>query len=82
LLNKKKVIKTMDVEEIRKTTKARPFKPFEIHLDNGDFHLVTHPEIIITDTIIAAVDQNGKMVLIAPEAVSSIKYTERSDEWN
>jgi len=72
----------MEVEEIRKTTKARPFKPFEIHLDNGEVHLVTHPEIIITDTIIAAVDQDGKMVLIAPESISSIKYTEKPDRWN
>jgi hypothetical protein len=67
----------MEVEEIRKTTKA-----FEFHLDNGDVHLITHPEIIITNAIIAAVDQDGKMVLIAPEAVSSIKYTEKFGEWN
>ena len=28
----------MEVEEIRETTKARPFKPFEFHLDNGDVY--------------------------------------------
>lgn len=65
----------MEVEEIRKTTKPRPFNPFEFHLANGNVHLINHSEIIIADSIIAAVDQNGKIVLIAPEAVGSIKYT-------
>jgi len=72
----------MEVTEIKKTISARPFKPFEFHLDNGEIHLVTHPEIIVTDTIIAAVDQDGKMILITPETVSSIKFVRKSDEWN
>lgn len=72
----------MEVEEIRKTTKARPFRPFELHLDNGEIHPVTHPEIIITDTLIVTVDQDGKVVLITPESVSSIKFTVKQDEWN
>jgi len=72
----------MEVEEIRKTTRARPFRPFEFHLDNGDIHPVTHPEIIITDTLIVTVGQDGKVVLITPESVSSINYTEKSGEWN
>ena len=72
----------MEVEEIRKTSKARPFKPFEIHLDNGDVHIVTHPEIINTDTLIVTVGQNGKVVLIAPEAVSSINFIEKLDQGN
>ncbi|UCE05745.1 MAG: hypothetical protein JSW07_19470 [bacterium] len=72
----------MEVAKIKKTISARPFKSFEFHLDNGEIHLVTHPEIVITDTIIAAIDQDGKMVLITPEAVSSIKFIRKSDGWN
>ncbi|MDZ7260904.1 MAG: hypothetical protein ONB05_02130 [candidate division KSB1 bacterium] len=63
----------MEVNEIRALVTQRPFRPFEIHLDNGETHLITHPEIIITEYIIAAVDKKGKLVLIAPEAVSSIR---------
>ncbi len=72
----------MQVEEIKKTISARPFKAFEFHLDNGDILLVTHPEIIITETLIVAVDQDGKVMLIAPEAISSIKFIGKSTEWN
>lgn len=34
----------MKVEKIRAEVAARPFRPFEIVLDNGDRVPVTHPE--------------------------------------
>jgi len=72
----------MEVAEIKKTISSRPFKPFELRLDNGDIHLVTHPEIIVTETIIVTVGKDGKIVLITPESVSSINFISKSDAWN
>ena len=63
----------MDVNEIRKQLRIRPFKPLEIHLDNGDRYLVTHPEVVVTDSIVVAVDEQGEAIYMAPEAISAIK---------
>ena len=62
----------MELEEIRKHTAVRPFKPFIIHMDNGKTHIITHPEIIITETIVVAVDEDGDAVYLAPEAIGAI----------
>jgi hypothetical protein len=62
----------MELEEIRKHLVVRPFKPFIIHMDNGKTHIITHPEIIITETIVVAVDEDGDAVYLAPEAISAI----------
>jgi hypothetical protein len=67
----------MEVSEIRKHLKVRPFKPLEIHLDNGDKYIVTHPEVIVTDSIVVAVDEHGEAIYMAPEAISAIKLAEQ-----
>jgi len=36
----------MTVQEIRQIVKQKPFKPFIIHLDNGERHPIKYPEII------------------------------------
>ncbi|MGH7454122.1 MAG: hypothetical protein ACRENG_22405 [bacterium] len=66
----------MNVEEIRKVVRRRPFKPFVFHLENGEKNVVKHPEIAIGNELIMTVDENGKSVLIAPEAVTSIEFME------
>ncbi|MFQ5866250.1 MAG: hypothetical protein ACE5IW_13590 [bacterium] len=67
----------MDVSEIRKQLAVRPFKPIEIHLDNGEMYLITHPEVIVTKVIVVAVDNKGEVIYIAPEAISAIKYSNK-----
>jgi len=63
----------MQVDEIRKTAKLRPFKTFIIQLDNGVEYHIGHPEnIFITDAVIVTVDEKGRTIYIAPEAVSNI----------
>ncbi|MCI0692187.1 hypothetical protein L0337_09315 [candidate division KSB1 bacterium] len=62
----------MELGEIRRHLSVRPFKPFIIHMDNGKTHIITHPEIIITETIVVAVDEDGDAVYLAPEAISAI----------
>lgn len=63
----------MHVDEIRKVAKARPFKAFEIHVENGEKYLISRPEnIFITSQLIVTVDEQGQSILIAPEAVSTI----------
>jgi hypothetical protein len=64
----------MQLEEIRKHVLVRPFRPFIIHMDNGKTHLITHPEIIISEIIVVAVDKDGNAVYLAPEAISAITY--------
>ena len=64
----------MNLEVIRKYASARPFKPLVFHLEHGDKQIVKHPEIIITELVIIAVDDEGLPVIIAPEAVSAIRY--------
>ena len=70
----------MHIEEIRKITKNRPFKIYEIHVENGEKYLIKHPEnIFITRQLIVTVDEQGQSILIAPEAVSTITIV---DEYN
>jgi hypothetical protein len=66
----------MNVDEIRKIAKRRPFKPFIFDLDNGEKQAVLHPEIVVGNEIIVAIDDNGKSIMIVPEAVSSIEFME------
>ena len=68
----------MQASEIRKQFAVRPFKPIEIHLDNGEVYSITHPEVIVTDVILVAVDKHGEVVCIAPEAVSAVKYAKNA----
>jgi hypothetical protein len=67
----------MEVEEIRKHLLRRPFRPFLIHMDNGKTHLITHPEVIITEMVVVAVDEDGDAVYLAPEAISEITYQKK-----
>jgi hypothetical protein len=63
----------MAVDEIRKAAQARPFKAFELRVENGEKYLISHPEnIFITNQILVTVDEQGQSILIAPEAVSTI----------
>ena len=63
----------MHTDEIQKLTKNRPFKAYEIHLDNGEKYLIKHPEnIFITRQLIVTVDEQGRSIFIAPEAISTI----------
>jgi len=64
----------MDVDEIRKFVRVRPFIPLEVHLDNGERYVVAHPQIILTDVVMVALDEKGETLYIAPEAISSIKH--------
>jgi hypothetical protein len=68
---------TMDIEEIRKHLLRRPFRPILIHMDNGRTHLITHPEIIVTEMVVVAVDEDGDAVYLAPEAISKITYPKK-----
>ena len=50
----------MHVDEIRKITKIRPFKMFQIHVKNGEKYIIRHPEnIFITRQLIDTVDEQG-----------------------
>lgn len=63
----------MEVGEIPKTLQTRPFKAFEIHVDNGEKYLITQREnIIVTDQIVMTVDDQAQAVLITPESSSTI----------
>lgn len=64
----------MDLEVIRQTLNKRPFEPLVFHLENGDKHVIRHPEIVVTDVMVMAADDDGLPVLIRPEAITSIHY--------
>jgi hypothetical protein len=66
----------MDVQEIRKVVRQRPFKPFWFHLDNGQKYAVKHSEIVVGNELIVTLDEYGKTVMIAPEAVTSLEFME------
>jgi len=73
----------MEVDEIRKVAKARPFKAFEIRVENGEKYLIPHPEnVFITNQIIVTVDEQGESILIAPEAVSAIRLVAEARKIN
>jgi len=64
----------MDIEVIRKTLNERPFKAIVFHLENGEKHVIRHPEIIVTEIYVLAVDDEGLPVFIKPEAITAIHY--------
>lgn len=66
----------MNVQEIRQVVRQRPFKQFSFHLDNGQKYLIRHPEIIVGNELIVTLDEYGKTIMIAPEAVTSIEFLE------
>lgn len=68
----------MEVKEIRQLVSTRPFRPMIFHLENGGSQLISHPEIIITESIVVAVDDDGEAVYITPEAITSITYRKHS----
>ena len=41
-----KEIHTMNAEAIREWLTAQPFRPFELHLSNGEVYEVRHPELV------------------------------------
>lgn len=73
----------MQVDEIRKVAKARPFKTFEIRVENGEKYLIPHPEnIFITNQLVVTVDDQGESILIAPEAISTIRLVDEVHKVN
>ena len=63
----------MEIDELRQVVQNRPFRAFEIHVDNGEKHLIKHQEnIFITPQLVVTVDKSGRTILISPEAVSTI----------
>jgi hypothetical protein len=68
----------MDLEVIRRVLSDRPFKPIVFHLENGEKQLIKHPEIIVTEAMIVAVDDDGLPVFIKPEAISAIRHPRRT----
>ncbi len=64
----------MKPSEIRKVAAKRPFHPFEIRLVDGDRHVIHHPEtILVGEDLVVALDPEGQTILMAPEAVVSIR---------
>lgn len=63
----------MEIDELRQIVQNRPFRAFEIHVDNGEKHLIEHPEnIFITPQLVVTVGKGGRTILVSPEAVSTI----------
>jgi len=64
----------MDLEVIRQTLNDRPFRPIVFHLENGEKQVIKHPEIIVTEINVIAVDDDGFPVFIKPDAITAIHY--------
>jgi len=63
----------MGIDELRQAVQKRPFKAFEIHVDNGKKYLIEHPEnVFIAPQLVVTVDKGGRTILISPEAVSKV----------
>jgi hypothetical protein len=45
-------------------------------LDNGQKYIIRHPEIVVGNELIVTLDEYGKTVMLAPEAISSIEFLE------
>lgn len=69
----------MSLNEIRRLVQQRPFKPLLLQLDNGTKQLVNHPEVIVTEMMIVSVDDDGQLIYIAPEAISTVRYAPLSN---
>jgi hypothetical protein len=61
--------------------KAHPFRAFELHVESGEKYFVSHPEnIFITNQLLVTVDEQGQSILIAPEAVSTIRLVAEAQQ--
>ncbi len=67
----------MQLDELRQVVQSRPFKAFEIHVDNGEKYLIELPEnIFITPQLVVTVDKGGRTILVSPESVSTVCMVE------
>jgi hypothetical protein len=63
----------MKVSVLRRRALEKPFRPFEMRLQNGDRYAIEHPEqIFVTNDFVAWADPEGAGTFVAPEAVVSI----------
>lgn len=69
----------MSLNEIRRLVQQRPFKPLLFQLDNGTKQLLNHHEVIVTEVMIVSVDDDGQLIYIAPEAISTVRYAPLSN---
>ena len=68
----------MDVNTIRTIFAKRPYVPLEIVVDNGDRHLLPHPEsIIISDTMVVFVAPEEELNILDPAASSEVRRPPR-----
>ena len=49
----------MNIETLRITRAARPFRPFEVHAGSGESSMITHPEVI-------AIAPDGETAVVFP----------------
>lgn len=67
----------MEIDELRQLAQNRPFRAFEIRVDNSEKHLIENPEnIFITPQLVVTVDKGGRTILVSPEAVGTVYMVE------
>ncbi len=69
----------MTSDELRGFIAAKPFRPFEVALENGDRHRVAHPEWIRTTPSWVLLElEDGGFVVFEAGDVTSVRVLGRS----
>jgi hypothetical protein len=68
----------VDAARIKARLRRMPFQPVEIRLENGEMHVIRHPEAVaISDWMIVLLTPRREIVDFEPRAVTSIKILPR-----
>lgn len=65
-------------EELAAVVRKDPFRRFELIMENGERHRITHPESIwLTEHIVCLVDASGDLSLIDYASISEVRVPSR-----
>jgi hypothetical protein len=64
----------MNVNAIKKAMAARPFRPIELRLQDGDRIVIRHPENVwVSPDWVVTLDEENRTVFINPDGLVSIR---------
>ena len=65
----------MNADAIQTMLRIQPFRPFEVHLSNGEVHEVRHPEnaIVMKSNLLLAYPEKDSFVFCALSHVSNVQ---------
>ncbi len=70
----------MNTDAIRDLLKRQPFRPFVVHLSNGETYEVRHPEfvILLKSTIVIGYPDSDRIGIVSLLHINSMEYPDHA----